>query len=80
MLLGTVKNCVVIKGRGLVVSADIAGKRAKPGDTIRITRPDGKVITTQIAGISFEDMAVMIRGNFSEKDVPAGSEMWLNNA
>ena len=47
------------------------------GMKVKLVKPNGKKITTEIRGITFETMDILIDNKYSKKDIPIGTEMWL---
>lgn len=80
MLLFKVDERFMVTGRGLILMPGLGDKKARPGDSIKIVRPDETIIETTIRGIGFNEFREILVGKgLTKEDIPIGSEVWLNN-
>ena len=78
MFLFKVENVFMITGWGLILVPGLGDKYVKAGSAIKLVRPDGSILRTKITGIIFESHDISIGRDIEKKDVPIGTEVWLD--
>jgi hypothetical protein len=85
----TVEFTSIIEGRGLVIEGFTAEQygMVKPGDALRLKRPDGSIIAATVKGVEYPP-SVIYRGERPADaryhilvncyDVPLGTEVFLD--
>ena len=88
--ISTIKDVFEIEGRGCVFVPGISDSAPKDvvvrrGDAIELRKSDGSVVKTRIQDIEMVDYSVRTKSliafslprEFSKRDVPVGTEVWL---
>jgi hypothetical protein len=84
-LLLTVTEVFTIKGRGIVLLPELrpeAEERFRPGDALKLRKPDGKECFTRIGGLEFlkpltgRCQLVVLLYEFAKEGIPIGTEVW----
>jgi hypothetical protein len=75
--LPKVKERHLLTGLGMVLTPGIGKTIAKVSDKIRLVKPDKTIIDTAIQAIVFESQDILISGNYTNEDIPVGTEVWL---
>jgi hypothetical protein len=77
--LFTVENIFMVTGGGLIITSGPRNKNIKVGNRIILILPNKAKIETKIRGIDFwENFSILIGEELQKKDVPIGTEVWLN--
>lgn len=85
-MLSVVEDRFQIKGRGVTIvpGVPLGGDwRVRIGDQLRLKRPDGTEIATEISGLEMglrvptASQAILLGGGVSKDDVPQGTEVWI---
>ena len=77
--IGMTQNTFEINERGLILCIKYNFERMfmTIGKKIKLVTPTGKELLTEIRGITFETMDILIENKYSKKDIPIGTEVWL---
>jgi len=77
--IGLIENTFELSERGLILCLKYNFEKMfmTTGMKVKLVKPNGKEITTEIRGIAFETMDILIENKYSKKDIPIGTEMWL---
>lgn len=77
--LFTVENTFMVTGRGLILTSGPRNKSIKVGNRIILILSNKAKIETKTRGIDFwENFSILIGEELQKKDVPIGTEVWLN--
>jgi hypothetical protein len=78
LLLFKVQETFLVKGKGLLLSSN--SKTSLKGvdfrSELRLVLPTNAIISTSVVGINWENGDLIVSG-LTEKDVPKGTEVWL---
>jgi len=77
MLLFTVENTFFISGRGLMLVSSQNDHSLKTGDKIELVTPAKSRMLTAVIGVSFDKTSILIDSQYTKKDIPIGTEVWL---
>jgi hypothetical protein len=80
MLLLTVEQVFLITGRGIVVLPGLGDNVVRVGTRVRLVRPDKSTLDTNICGIGFNTLDILLGPEVRKEDVPIGTEVWLIEA
>lgn len=84
-LLFSVLDTFLIRGRGIVLAADVLPEQIQLtiNEPIELRRPDGSSIITKVSGIEYASppdpnrpLAILLPRDISKEQVPVGTEVW----
>jgi hypothetical protein len=79
ILLFKVDHCFEITQKGLLISGNLVDKETMvlTHDTIKLIKPNGETLTTQVKGIDFRgNLLILLSSEFSKHNIPIGTEVW----
>ena len=86
--LFTVADTFLMHGRGLVLAPGVVplnDERFRPGDPLRLVRPDGSTLHTTIGSLELptpnpkHELFVLLK-DLGKEDVPIGTEVWSSDS